>query len=115
MQLRRYEARDVGDVEHQECADLFGNLMEGLGVDFARIGTGTADDHLRLVFHRLFLDVVHIDAAIFFPDAVVDEIEKFTREIDRRTVRQMTTVREVHGEDRIAGLEHGKINGHIGL
>ena len=40
----RHQARDVGDVRHQESAALVGNLPEALEVDGPGVGAGSGDD-----------------------------------------------------------------------
>ena len=89
--------------------------IEGLGIDFARISASPANDHLRLVLKRQFLDLVHVDTAVFFADPVMNEVVQLAREIDGGAVRQVPAMRKVHRQNGVAGLKHRHINGHIRL
>ena len=55
---------DVGGVEHEQRADLVGDLAERRRVDDARVGGGAGDDHLRLVLLGEVADLVEVDALV---------------------------------------------------
>ena len=51
----------------------------------------------------------------FLIQAVRYDIEELSGKINRRSVSEVTTVREVHTQDSIARLTSGEVNCHIGL
>ena len=57
------EAREVGHVDHQQRADLVGDLAEAREVELARVGRPAGDDQLRLALARDPRDLVHVDEA----------------------------------------------------
>ncbi len=61
------------------------------------------------------LERVVIDRLGLLAHAVVDDAVEAAGEIHLVAVREVAAVREVHGQDQVAGLEHGEINGGIGL
>ncbi len=48
-------------------------------------------------------------------EAVGDDVEPFAADVDRRTVRQVSAVGEVHAEDRVARLQRGQEDSLVGL
>lgn len=109
------EAGDVGDIEHDEGADFVGDLAEFRRVDDAGIGAGAADDHLGMVLAGKFAYLVEVDGLGFAADAVGDDIVEFAGEVDGGAVGEVSAVGEVHGQDGVAGLELGEVDGHVGL
>ncbi len=75
-------------------------------VDDTRVGAGADDDHLRLVLVGEPVELVVIDPLVVFPHAVGDDRVQHPGEIERMAVRQVTTVREVHAEHRLARFQH---------
>ena len=49
------------DVDHEEGADLVGDLAEAGEIPEPRIGRAAGDDHLRLVLAGERRDLVHVD------------------------------------------------------
>ena len=76
------ESGEMGDVEHQQCADLVGDRPEGLGVEPARIARGAGNDQLRAVLERLRTNLVEVDP-LLGTDAVGDEVVEQPAGIDR--------------------------------
>ena len=60
-------------------------------------------------------ELVVVEPLVFLPHAVRDDLEVLAREIQRVAVREVAAVREVHAEHRVARLEHGDVDGHVGL
>ena len=56
-----------------------------------------------------------IDGLGILADAVVADLEEAAGEIGLVAMGEMAAVGQVHGQDAVAGLEHGEIDGHIGL
>ena len=115
MQSRRDEAGDVRHVDHEERADLLGDLGERRVIHRARIGARTGDQEFRLVLAREREDFVVIDQLGVFAHAVGDRIVELAAETDLRAVRQVAAVSEGHAQHRVAGLERRHEDGHVGL
>ena len=104
----------VRHVDHEQRADFLGNISERLPVDGARIRTVAGDDHLGFVLagrraHLLVID----DAVVGYP--IRHGLVQQTREIHRRAMREVATLRKVHAEECVARLEkrekHGGVRG----
>ena len=108
------EAGDVRHVDPEDGTALVGDLTEALEVDDARVRGGTGDDHPRLLFHSDSLEFIVVDVT-FVVDAVRDDVEEETGEVDGRTVGQVTAGVEGHTHDLVAGLADGHGDRHIGL
>ena len=65
---------DVRDVCKHLRADGFGNLTDALKVDNARVGAGSADDHLRAMFFGEALQFVVINLFPLLREAVVRDL-----------------------------------------
>ncbi len=98
------EPGDVRHVDEQKRADGIGDLAHAREIDDARIGGGAGGDHGRANFLGLFLQGVVIDLLRLRADAVLRDLVKFAGEIRRMAVGEMAAVREVHGENFVAGL-----------
>ena len=107
--------RDVRDVRHGVCAHVAGYLPDALEIDYARIGRRAAQYQLGLVLVRQPLKLVVIDLLGFRIDAVRNYFVAAAGKVERVAVRQVASVREVHAEDRVAVIERGQIDGHVGL
>ena len=102
---------DVGDVGHRERLDLVGDLLEGGVVVVARVGGVAAQHHPRPRLLGRLLQVVEVDGAALVGEGLVaDEVEHLAHVRDRRAVGQVAAVGEVHGQDRVAGLQEGEID-----
>ena len=115
MDARRDESGDVRHVDKKQRADGIGDVAQAREVDGARIGRGARRDHLRAGFLRLDFERVIVDGLGFLAHAVVDDAVKAARKIHLVAVREMAAVRQVHGQDQVAGLKHGKVDGGVGL
>ena len=115
MRASRDETRDVSHVDEEESPDGIGDLAESREVDLARVGGSAGGDHLRFDLLGLFSEGVVVDAAVGQGDAVVGDFVEFAGEVGLVPVGEVASVREVHGEDAIAGLEDAEVDGHVGL
>ncbi len=64
---------------------------------------------------RLALERVVVDALVVLAHAVGVDVEPLAAEVDRRAVRQVAAVGQVHAQDAVAHLEHREVRGHVGL
>src|SRR5580693_4212077 len=62
-----------------------------------------------------FCQLVVIDPLIVAAHAVGHNLIRLAGKVERMAVRQMAAMRQIHAEDRVAWLEHGRIGGLIGL
>ena len=105
MRLPGDKPRKMRHIDHQIGAGAVGNRAEASEIDDARIGAAAGDDQPRPMLLGLALDLVEIDARIRGAHAVTNGVEPFARQIRRRAMRQMTSGRQRHAEDRVAGLQ----------
>ena len=71
------------------------------------------DDHLRLVLARLAAHASIVDVAVVV-DAVRHGLVQQPREVHRRAVREVPALRQVHAEERVAGLQEGEEHRGVG-
>ena len=102
-------------VDQKERAHRIGDFAETLKVDDARVSAAAGDHHFRFVLFGQARELVVIDALVVAADAVRNNVVGFAGEIQRMAVREMATVSEIHAEDCVARLEHGRVCGLIGL
>ncbi len=62
-------------VDHEERTDGIRDLAEAREVDDAGISRSAGDDELGPMLVRQALDLVHVDARVVAPDAIVDRPE----------------------------------------
>ena len=115
MQAGGDQAREMRHVDQEDGADRIGDLAEARKIDDARIGAAARDDHLRLVLFGQAGQLVVIDALVVAAHAVGNHLIGLARKVERMAVRQVAAVRQVHAQDRVAGLKHRGIGGLIGL
>ncbi len=115
MQPRGDEPREVGHVAEQQSADLVRDLAEAVRLDGARIGRAAADDQLGAVLLRQRENIVVVHDHRLARDAVVDDVVELPREVDLEPVRQVPPMLKLEGEHRVAGVQRGRIDGHVRL
>lgn len=111
---RCHQPGDMRDICQQGSAHRVGNGAEALPVGHPRIGGVSGDDDLGLMlygqrFHRIVIDALGLRV-----DVVVYDLVELARTVDRRAVRQVTAVQQVHAQDDIARVEQRGIHGIIG-
>ena len=84
-------------------------------VDHARVGAGADHDHLRLVLVGEPLQLLVVDPLVVLADAVGDDLVELAGEVQRVAVREVAAVGEVHAEHRVARLDSGEVDRHVGL
>ena len=109
------EACDVRHINEEVGSDGVGNLTESHKVDLARVGGSAGREHLRANFLGLLGKGIIVDTAIVLRDAVVGDLVELAGEVGLVSVGEVTTMRQIHGEDFIAGLEDAEVDGHVGL
>jgi len=106
---------DVRDIGHDLRVDTLRDGADPLEVDGARVGRGTADDQLGLLFLGEFLQGVVVEGLVLAADTVGMELEELSGEVQRVAVRQMPPVTEIHTQHRVTRFEDGEVNGLVGL
>ena len=109
------ETGHVRHVDVQIGTHLVGDRAKTREVEQARIGRKASDDELRLDLECLRFESVVVDLAVIGTDAVLRGVEDLAREVHLRAVRKVTAMIETHTEDGITRLEHGEIDGRVGL
>ena len=113
MNSRRDKPGDVRDVREQIRADFARDFAHAFEVNDTRIGTRAHGDHFWFMLARHLCELVVINLFAVLADAVVDNFEKFAGKIRLVAMRQVPAVRQIHRQHFVAGLQHGKINGHV--
>ena len=111
----RDQAGIVRHVDHEEGADLVGDLAEAREVDVARIGRGAGDDQLRLVAARHLFHLLVVDQVAVGLHAVGHDLEPLARLVGRRAVREMAALVERHAHEGVARLQQRHEHGLVGL
>ena len=114
MAARRHQPGDVRHIDHQVRAYFIADIAENGKVNRARIGGCARHDHARTHGKRLLADGVIVDQAVFVGSIAVKAVQ-LAAEIDRRAMRQVAAVIQIHAQNGIAGLQQGHIGGHVGL
>ena len=115
MLFARDQAGDVRHVGDHRRPDALRDLADPREIDDARIRARADHDHLRFVFLCEARQLVVIDALIVLADAVRNDRVELAREIQRMAVREVSAVRQVHPQHRVARLEQREVHGHVRL
>ena len=105
---------DVRHVYHQICAHRLCDLGQALEVDDAGICACAGNDQFRLDFLCQSLGTVVVDVLVI-AQLIGNEVEVLAGDVDRRTVGQVTAVRQAHAHYGIARLEQCKVYGGVCL
>ena len=109
------ESGGVCHVDHEQGADLVGDLTHALVVPVAGVGRGTADDQFRTLAEGHFFHLVVVHAARLLLHVVLQGVVEDARAVDGRTVREVSAVREVKAEEGVASVEHRQEDGGVSL
>ena len=115
MHLARHQPGKVRHVDQEIRAHLIRNLPHPRKIEHPRIRTAPADDHLRLLAHRLLLKRVVVDRLRILPHLVPGDLVQLSRKIQLVPMRQMPAIREVQPQDRIARAQQRHVRRRIGL
>jgi putative ATPase len=113
METRRDESGDVSHIDKEQCPDLIGDFTELRKIKLARVGARAGDDHLRLHFESALANILIINLLRIGHDLICFRMEILSGDVDFHTVRQVTAVRKVKTQDRIAGIEHREVDGKV--
>ena len=61
------------------------------------------------------LEFLVVDPLIVFANAVRDDVVQLAGEVERVAVREVSAVRQVHPQHRVARLHAGEVHRHVGL
>ena len=111
----RDQPGEMGDVDHEIGVDGVADRAETGEVPVPRVGRASADDQFRLVLARQRLDLIHVDSMGDAVDAVGNRLEPAAGHVDRRTMRQVASRREIEAHERVAGLHERHERALIGL
>ena len=109
------EPGEVGHVDHQEGADLVGDLPEAREVEHARVGRPAGEQQLRPALLGDPLDLVHVDQVGLGRDLVGRDVVQPARHVDLHAVAEVAAVRQREAHDRVAGLQQRVVDGRVGL
>ena len=115
QQARRNEARRVRHIDHQDGADLVGNLPHPGIVPFAGIGGSAADDHLWLHFKGDALHLSIVDTTGLRIETIRDRLVQDAGGIDRRAMREMPAVGKIQAHKGVARVKDSHLDGQVGL
>ena len=87
---RGNEARKVGHVHVQICANAIGDLAHAGKVDLAWNGRTARDDHFWLMLGRKGLHLIIVQQVVLFAHAVLNCVEPFARLVWLCAVGQVT-------------------------
>ena len=115
VHLGGHEPGDVRHVGDDRRTDRLADVGDARKIDDARVGARAHHDHLRLVLVREALHLVVIDPLVVFAHAVRHDRVELAGKIQGVAVREMTAVREVHAQHRVARLQQGEVHRHVRL
>ena len=104
----RNQACNVGNIYHKICPNFFCHITHIFEVDGSGISTGTCHNHFGLHFQSCFAESFIINIP-FMVHAIRYKVEVFPGHIDGTTVRQMTSMIQIHTHNRIPWFQHSKI------
>ena len=110
-----YKPGDVRDIDHHHRSGFFRDFGDSIEIDNSWIRAGPNDDQFGFVLFGQTRQFVIIDHFRILAYSVWHDAIVLSGEIQRVTVGEMAAMRQVHSQHRIAGLQDGKIDRHIGL
>ena len=105
----------MGNICHDFCPDFIGNFAELNRIDHPWIGTCPGNDQFGLAFKSQFPDLLVINLLSFLVHAIGNNVIGISGKVNRATMSQVPTVRQVHSENSISRFENCMVNRHIGL
>ena len=109
------ETGEVGHVDHQQRADLVGDLAKAREVELARIGRPARQQQLRTALAGDAGDLVHVDQAAVAVDLVGGDLIQPAGDVDLHAVGEVAAVGEREPHDRVPRLEQRVVDGGVGL
>ena len=109
------QADEVRRVDHEDRADLVGDVAEGGEVDQPRDRRAAADDHLGPVLAGQVADLVVVDElGLARRRRSATALNHLPEKDDLRAVGQVAAVRQRHRQDGVAGLQERAVDGEVG-
>ena len=105
---------NMSHIYHQISPHLVCNLTEFLKIYHSGVGACSRNDQLRPALFRDPSNFLVIDHA-FLIDTIRCDLKIFSGHIDRRSMRQVTAMIQVHSHHFISRSEHCKLHCHIRL
>ena len=115
MHARSHQTGNVGHVHHQIGAYGIGHFPELGEVNGPGIGAGTGNDDLGLAGLCGLHQGIIVDGFRLVPQTVGDDVEIFTGDIHRASVTEVSTVSQIHAQNRVTGLGQGKERCQVGV
>jgi len=109
------EPGDVGDIGEVVGVDRIGGRLDLLPVDRARVRGVAGDDDVRLELLGRLAEPLVVDVAGVGVDLVLLDLVDLAREVRGVAVREVAAVVQVEGEDLVAGLQDGVVDGLVRL
>ncbi len=115
MQPGGDETGEVRHVDHQQRADLVGDLAEAREVELARVGRPAGQQQLRPALAGDARDLVHVDQAALAVDLVGGDVVQAPGDVDLHAVGEVAAVGEREPHDRVARRQQRVVDGRVGL
>ncbi len=109
-----HQSAEVGHVHHQGRADLVGDLAESREIYLPGIRAASRDDYPGLLHSRDLGDGVVVQHLGLAVQPVVDDPVEYARKVGGRAVGEVAAASQVHRHQRLAGLDGGLVDGHVG-
>ena len=110
-----HEPGNVRHVDKEQRSDLIGNAAHALEVDKAGISGGAGRDHFRTALARELGQGIVVDRLAPGADPVMHGIVELAGKVRFVTVREVSAVGQIHGQDAVADIERGEVDGRVGL
>ena len=109
------QAGEVRHVDHEDRADLVGDLAEAREVQDARVGAPAGEQQLRPPLAGDARHLVHVDEAGLAVDLVGRDVVQPPRHVELHAVREVAAVGQRQAHDRVAGPQQRVVDGRVGL
>ena len=108
------QARNVRHINEQVSTDAVSDFTHFRPVHHAGICREATDNHFRFVFFGLFFQIGVVDMTGSI-DTVRNDVVQFTGEVNRRTVSQVTAMRQVHTQNGITWFQQRGVHRKVSL
>ena len=115
MQTGRDQSGEMRHVGPEVSTHLVGDRPERREVQGSGVRRPAGDDHLGPGVEGDLAHLVHVDAEVFFADAVEGVLVELAGEVQAHAVGQVTAVREVEAEQRLPRFHQRLQHRGVGL
>ena len=115
MQSGCDQTGDMRHIHHQVSTAGVSNFSEFGKVNRPRISGSTGDNQFGFMLHCQLHQFGVVDTAGLPVDAIGDDVEVFTGDVDLGAVGQMSTFVQVHAEDGVARFQQCEIDRNVCL